>query len=191
MEAVEKDSPISAASLRRQIEREGRRWGLVADFGQDELRFLAEALVEAQAGTWSVTMPSGQTVQMEIDEDMVLKHVEALTSAPVVGVARVDHEAFVQHGVGEIRRGQRIRLCSVDDEHPFSASLANRVNNGEIDLAARARAGRQQRKKEQAEAREEKRREARALWRTRLSIKVLPTGIVPAGLRERARRNGG
>lgn len=183
------DSPICAKSLERQIVREGERWGLVPDMGADEQRYLSEALLDSSGGEVETTLPDGSTVRFEVDEGAVLDALDRLKDSPSVGVARVDYYAEVHHGLGEIVRNQRIRLCTIDDEHPFSGALANRVMNGEHDLTARAREGRRLEKVAQQNIAAERRKEAKRLWRGRNTITVLPSGIVPAGLAERARRN--
>lgn len=185
------DSPICAKSLERQIAREGKRWGLVPDVGDDEKRFLTEALLESDTGTKTITFPDGSTVCVEVDDLEVTEALDRLKDSPSVGVARVDYQAEVHHGLGEIVRNQCMRLCTVDDEHPFSAALGNRVMNGELDLSARYRESRRFQKLAQQRIADERRREARQLWRGRNTITVLPSGIIPAGLAERARRNRG
>ena len=92
-------------------------------------------------------------------------------------------------GVCEVVEDARRRVASVDDEHPFTAALFNRIGNGELDLAARAREhDRRERAKEKAKARElaEEMRE-RWLGRRRMTF-VGPDIFIPAGLTNRVRR---
>lgn len=105
-----------------------------------------------------------------------------------VGVAEVIHRAEVHHGLGEIVRDGRWRLCTLSDEHPFSAVLGNRIRNGETDITHRYKERRRREKIAANKALDARKEQARAIWRTRKTITALPTGIVPAGLRERQRR---
>jgi hypothetical protein len=137
------DSPISVATLERQISREGKRWGVVPEYDPDDGR---------------------------------------------VRVVELVHRAEAHHGLGEVERGPYRRICTVDDENPFSAALANRVQNGETDLAQRFKRLRAQEEAEQRAKEEEQRAETLSLWRARRRIIALPTGIVPAGLAVRRMR---
>jgi hypothetical protein len=185
------DSPISARSLARQVARAGKRWNLVPDMGHEDRRLLAEALLEAQGGSVKMMGPDGREWTFQIDMEATSAALEHEIANPKVGVAEVVHQAEARNGIGSIRKTGKWRLCSVSDEHPFSAVLGNRVKNGETDLAAPYKQARQEEKQRQARIREERRREAKRIWRDRKKIVALPTGIVPAGLVERARRNRG
>lgn len=136
-------SPLSAASLERQINREGVRWGLVAQTDPKDGRTRVVELVP------------------EVEE---------------------------RFGIGEVVRRASRRICTVDDEAPFAEALRNRIDNGETDLARRARLHdeleEQEHRKRQAEAEAETLR----IWKGRKRITVLPTGIVPAGLVNRRTR---
>lgn len=136
------DSPISPATLRRQILREGKRWGLVPEY-------------DANTGTTRVV----ETVRVAASHD----------------------------GVGTVEKVANRRICTVDDEHPFSAALANRVRNGEVDLAARYRMLDVLEAKANRTIEQARDAEIKARWLGRKKIIALPTGIVPAGLKERAR----
>lgn len=137
------DSPLSAATLRRQIAREGARWGLAPETDPKD----------------------GRTRVCEI--------------------VNVVEERF---GFGCCARRPDRRICTVDDEAPFSEALRNRIGNGETDLARRYRMLDEQRRREQEAIEEEKRRETLAIWKSRNRITVLPTGIIPAGLANRRSR---
>lgn len=177
------DSPISRRSLQRQINREGDRWDLVADDGAEERRMIAEAVVGL---CWEM---DNTGLGERVDEDLVDDALEHFDADQTIGVACRTYEAEVHYGLGEIAKRGMLRLCSVDDEHPFSAALHCRIKNGETDMAAPYKEARRQRKIADARAAEEKNAEARAIWRTRKQIIALPgLDILPAGLRERARR---
>jgi hypothetical protein len=133
-------SPLSAASLRRQIAREGKRWGLVPETGED-----------------------GHT-----------------------RVVEVTHEAEARFGIGEVVRRPNRRICTVNDEAPFSEALRNRVDNGETDLSRRYKL------LEELEGRAHLKRQAEAeaetlsIWKSRKRITSLGGGrIIPAGLANR------
>ena len=138
----DRDSPLSQASLVRQVNRAGKRWGLVAD----------------------------------VDPDFG------------VGVAEVIHRAETKYGLGEIVKDGRWRLMTVTDEAPFSAVLGNRINNGETSIASKYREARRLEKEAQAKAAAELNAYAKDIWRTRNRITAIGDMIIPAGLRERARR---
>lgn len=89
-------------------------------------------------------------------------------------------------GVCEIARGARHDVSTVDDEHPFTAALFNRIGNGELEVAARAREfDRLKRNAEKAKARETA-EEMRARWLgRRRSVFIGPDLYVPAGLTNR------
>lgn len=136
----DKDTPISRASLVRQIEREGKRWGLVPHDDPD--------------------MP--------------------------IGVADMLHAAEVRAGLGEVTKAPR-RLRTVDDEHPFSAVLQNRVHNGETDLARPYKERRRLEKMEHEARMRELYDEARAMWADRRRIVAGAGGISSAGLKSKSR----
>jgi hypothetical protein len=175
--------PMSRRSLERQINREGRRWGLVADDGKEEKRLMAEAILWFEDKLREAGAPE------IIDEEMAMAALEeANDNDPFVGVCRLGYRAEAKHGVGEIVRGDLVRLCSLDDNASFSAVLQNRATNGETDMAAPYRRARDDEKRKHAKWVDEQKKAARATWRSRRSIIALPSGIIPAGLRERARR---
>lgn len=106
----------------------------------------------------------------------------------VMRIVELDHVAEARNGLGEVVKKPSRRICRVDDEHPFSAALANRVRNGETDLGARYRKYQETVKADEAKRREEWDREVRSIWGARRRIIVTPDAILPAGLAERARR---
>ena len=77
-------------------------------------------------------------------------------------------------------------LCTVDDEHPFSGALHNRVSNGETDLARRFRETERREKAARAAAAAEFDRETKRQWTSRRRIFAGPSGVIPAGLTNRS-----
>lgn len=104
-------------------------------------------------------------------------------------LVEMTHEAEAHHGLGEVRKGPNWVICTIDDESPMRAAMANRRTNGETDIAQRYRAERRMSEQINEAAHNARDAEARRLWADRKKIRVLPTGIVPAGLVERARLN--
>ena len=137
-------SPLSAASLERQIAREGERWRLVPETDPRD----------------------GKTRVCEI--------------VPV---------AEARFGVGEVVRRPDRRICTVNDEAPFSEALRNRITNGETDLARRYKLLDDIERAEKARLEEEQRLETLRIWGSRKRITSLGSlGIIPAGLANRRRR---
>jgi hypothetical protein len=134
---------LSAASLERQIAREGERWGLVPETDPKD----------------------GRT-----------------------RVVEVTPQAETRHGVTEVVRRANRRICTVNEDAPFSEALRNRIDNGEVDLARRMKLADELEAKAKREREEAEHHEALAFWRTRRRITALPTGIVPAGLTNRRTR---
>lgn len=136
-------SPLSQASLVRQIAREGERWRLAP----------------------------------EVDEkDGRVRVVE------IVAVAEA------HHGIGCVERRPARRICTVNDEAPFSEALRNRIDNGETDLARRYRLLDEIEARERAKQEEEQRAETLSIWKTRRRIQAGHGGIIPAGLANRRAR---
>lgn len=88
-------------------------------------------------------------------------------------------------------------IASVSPDLPFSAVLANRLNNGEVDLAARAKKLDKIQKKRREAAAADYEADIRARWRRRNLIMALPGQIVnrqtrraAASLRRRAEEAG-
>ena len=104
-----------------------------------------------------------------------------------VFVCEVVHDGDSHGGVYESTEGPHRIIASVDDEHPFSAVLANRLQSGETDLAARAREFDRLQKIEDERASEAHEREIKRRWRVRDQIISLPTGIVNRQTRRAAR----
>ena len=140
---MEASPALSVASLVRQINREGKRWGLSAE-------------VDAKDGR--------------------------------VRVVETTHEAEVRCGVGEVVRRPNRRICTVNEDAPFSEALRNRITNGEVDLARRYKLAEEQERKEHDAMMLEKELETLLLWKSRKRIVALPTGIIPAGLANRRTR---
>lgn len=136
-------SPLSQASLVRQVAREGARWGLSPEVDERDGR------------------------------------VRVVETVPV---------AEARFGVGEVVRRPDRRICTVNDETPFSEVLRNRIDNGETDLARRYKAAEEMERRDRLRLEEEQHRETLNLWRSRRRITALPTGIVPAGLANRRGR---
>jgi hypothetical protein len=81
----------------------------------------------------------------------------------------------VQGGIAVVRTGPWRQIASVDDDHPVAAVLHNRIANGEIDMASRARRAdaiaRRQAQGEMAELDAE----IRAWWRERKRLRLIRT----------------
>lgn len=105
-------------------------------------------------------------------------------------VCEVRPQAEARYGVGEVvRRGDMsTRICTVNDDAPFSEALRNRVANGERDLARRYRLLDDEERRARLVQEEEQRKETARIWGSRNRITVLPTGVVPAGLANRRGR---
>jgi hypothetical protein len=140
---VSAPSPLSAASLERQINREGKRWGLVAE-----------------------TDPRDGCTR----------------------VVELTHEAEARFGIGEVVRRPNRRICTVNDEAPFSEALRNRIDNGETDLARRYKLLDEREERDNAKRLAEAEAETLRIWKSRKRITALPTGIIPAGLANRRSR---
>lgn len=136
------DSPLSQASLVRQIAREGERWRLAPEVDPKDGR---------------------------------------------VRVCEIIPVAEERGGICEITRRPDRRICTVNDEAPFSEALRNRIDNGETDLARRYKLLDEMEARERAKQEEEQRLETLSIWRSRKRITALPTGIIPAGLTNRRR----
>ena len=110
-----------------------------------------------------------------------------------VKVCDMQHEAEAHHGLGEVTKKPR-RLCTVDEEHPFSGVLHNRVSNGETNMARRYQLADELEAKARQKAADELDDEIRREWATRRRVTIGPRGLyIPAGLAERHafRRRGG
>lgn len=104
-----------------------------------------------------------------------------------VYVCEVVHAGDSRGGIYEDAEGPHRIIASVDDEHPFSAVLANRLHNGETDLAARAREYDRLVAAEQKRIDDARDAEIRARWRVRNKLVALPTGVVNRQARRAAR----
>lgn len=104
-----------------------------------------------------------------------------------VFVCEVVHAGDARGGIYEDTEGPHRIIGSVDDEHSFSALLANRLANGEHDLAARAREFDRLEQVEQQRQAEAYESEIRRRWRVRNQLISLPTGIVNRQARRAAR----
>lgn|GEM_PF-2918304 len=133
-------SPLSAASLERQIAREGARWGLVPE----------------------------------------TDHIDGKTR-----VVEVTPEAEARFGVGVVTWGANRRICTVDDEAPFSEALRNRIANGETDLARQYKLLDEQEARAQRAIEAEQTAETLRIWKGRRRITALPGRIIPAGIANR------
>lgn len=88
----------------------------------------------------------------------------------------------------EVVETARHDVATIDDEHPFTAALYNRVGNGEIDLAERARRFDQMKRAEEKAKARELAEEMRERWMgRRRSVFIGPDLYVPAGLANRRR----
>lgn len=139
---------------------------------------------------------------------------EASADSPisVASLLRQARRAGRRWGLAAVRRGDRVRLveettsldggaglcgtvddarhevATVDDEHPFTAALFNRIGNGELDLAARARAFDQKKRAEDKAKSRALAEEMRERWLGRRRATFIgPDLYVPAGLTNRRR----
>lgn len=138
---------------------------------------------------------SVETLREQVDREGAPWGLCAVVEGDRVFVAEIVPQAEGSFGLVDVSDGPHRILCHVDDEHPFSAVLANRLQNGETDLAQRARNYDVFEKKKQAAEIEARDNEIRERWRVRKKIVSLPgIGIVnreqrraDAALRRRAR----
>lgn len=104
-----------------------------------------------------------------------------------VFVCELVHGGESRGGIYEDTEGPYRIIASVDDEHPFSAVLANRLQHGETDLAARAREFDRLQALEEKRFEDERDAELRRRWRMRNQLVSLPSGIVNRQVRRAAR----
>ena len=102
-----------------------------------------------------------------------------------VKVCDLVYEAEVRGGFCDVRKVPR-KLCTVDEEAPFSSALNNRVQNGETNLAARYQRADELRRQAVAKKTEEIEHQIHSEWKTRNRITVIGGRIfIPEGLAER------
>jgi hypothetical protein len=110
---------------------------------------------------------------------------------PIDGRVRVCEIVAVaesREGICEVTRKPARRICTVNDETPFSECLRNRIDNGETDLARRYKLLDEQEARAKARLEAEQHAETLSIWKTRRRITSLSTGIIPAGLANRRGR---
>jgi hypothetical protein len=102
-----------------------------------------------------------------------------------VKVCDLVYEAEVRGGFCDVRKVPR-KLCTVDEDAPFSAALNNRVQNGETNMAARYQRSDELRRQAVEKKSAEIEHQIRSEWKTRNRITVIGGRIfIPEGLAER------
>lgn len=131
---------------------------------------------------------SSRTVARSVDREGRRWRLHARTFRGKVKVCDEVHVARTNAGgMCDVTKTSRM-LCTVDDEHPFSAALACRVRNGETNMAARYEAHDELvSKEEQAEAAQTS-GEARAAWKNRRRVSFVGGMYLPPWAEREKRR---